>query len=520
VTGTVSDTNKDVWVNGVQATVTNGNWSAAGVPVNSSGSASVSVQAYPSGSAPATTPPDGGQNSVQPQPPTVKLAAYEDGYHYWENVRITDLDVYQNQQIIEHVSQDCWKPESDDSSTYWVKDIGGSYKTSNQWPTVRCTDDLSTDDSSEKLSPDEYSASTEWKYSNFDDSGIYRGDPWTEHTHIRSKVVLDTGGHGEVGMTRMYLVLAQVMDEDTGLQLAAGAVRFMNQLAGTATEDVTNNNDGSVWSQALVSAPAGVNVGVVPKAAGNISFNGMQASNVVLVSQTVAVYPYDLARTNLGVGEQVNLFFVPELHANATWSTTAGSLSVTSGKTNLFTAPSNAANVTVTATISGKSISKSFNVFEPSGIDHGQITYNYSTAFPVGYAAAKMDVSAVIAPTNVSFYRVCVMEVPGPATNVTGIFTNNPPYHSTAGFWSAPLAQDNHFTDSAGTRNPPGRLPPFNAGGFDWIIHSKWQIQGSLITNSFTQWTQSVQIFTNGDVIVSKFGRTLTRTTNNVITTN
>jgi hypothetical protein len=72
-------------------------------------------------------------------------------------------------------------------------------------------------------------------------------------------------------------MMAQVINKDTGLQLAAGAVRFMNQLAGTATEDVTND-DGSVWTEAVVSGAAGAQVEVTPKAAGNVLFTGMKTA--------------------------------------------------------------------------------------------------------------------------------------------------------------------------------------------------------------------------------------------------
>jgi hypothetical protein len=91
----------------------------------------------------------------------------------------------------------------------------------------------------------------------------------------QTHVMIQPAGQQTVGQTTLYLLQAQVINEATGLQLPAALVQFMNQLAGTTTEDVTND-DGSVWTTAMVSAPAGTNIEVTPTTLGNISFNGMQ----------------------------------------------------------------------------------------------------------------------------------------------------------------------------------------------------------------------------------------------------
>lgn len=53
-----------------------GTWSAGRVTVNPAGTASLNVQAYPSGSDPNSTPPDGQQQSDQPQPAILMSAAF------------------------------------------------------------------------------------------------------------------------------------------------------------------------------------------------------------------------------------------------------------------------------------------------------------------------------------------------------------------------------------------------------------------------------------------------------------
>jgi hypothetical protein len=225
------------------------------------------------------------------------------------------------------------------------------------------------------------------------------------------------------------------------------------------------------------------------------------------------------ARLNLGVGEEVDLSGMP---GKTIWTASAGAISTNNG-TITFTAPSNAPpgglTATVTATVGNASLPILFTVFPPSGIDHAVITSIYPNSFSLGNSGAKMDLNVYVAPTSVSFYRVSIMEVPGPATNTTGAFTNSAPYHSTAGFWF-PLTWDNLFGDGAG-RRPPGRPAPFIPSGFDWNIPSKWQVTGSSTTNNFTYWIQSIRILNEqGDCSVSKFGQTIMRTTNNVITTN
>ena len=65
-----------------------------------------------------------------------------------------------------------------------------------------------------------------------------------------------------------------------------------------------------------------------------------------ITSETVVTQPGLRTRTTIGVGEEVNLTHAP---GSATWSTTAGTLSATSGVTIVLTAPDTAQRLTVTA---------------------------------------------------------------------------------------------------------------------------------------------------------------------------
>jgi hypothetical protein len=237
-----------------------------------------------------------------------------------------------------------------------------------------------------------------------------------------------------------------------------------------------------------------------------------------LVSQCVATTPGNRARTTIGVGEQVNLYFNPSPsidYRNFAWSTTAGSLTSTQGNSTQLTAPSSAGSATVTATVRGQPVSITFNVVAPSSYDHAQLTA--TNHYPVGVAGAGMTNLIWISPTNVSFYRVNIMEVGEDATNISGYFSQWTPqqlHHNTADHWTS-LNQANQFVDYAGSYSNP---PPWSVGGYAWDIPARWQVVGSGATNSMKGWNQAASIVTLGTVTVQKFQHSVTRTVNDLIT--
>jgi hypothetical protein len=281
------------------------------------------------------------------------------------------------------------------------------------------------------------------------------------------------------------------------------------------------NSNGVSWAVLPVHTKADASVTV--NGSPGLHFAGVSwATGYRLVSQCLATTPSNLSRTTLGVGEQVDLYFNPSLPVNAVWSTTAGSVAPITNTITQFIAPSNAATATVTATVEGKSVSMTFKVVEPTGIDHASIiATNNVPAFPnlnLGQSGAGMELSVVFGPTNVSFYRVAIMEIPENGTNIYGYFSQYTPeelYHSTGGHWTQ-LNQANQLVDSAG--NGPD-YPPFSAGVFSWNIPGAWQVTDTGQTNSMGGCTQSVSIDSSGTVTVQKLNCSVTRTTNNVITT-
>jgi hypothetical protein len=242
-----------------------------------------------------------------------------------------------------------------------------------------------------------------------------------------------------------------------------------------------------------------------------------------LVSYWAASVPANKARTTVGVGEQVLVEFSPSLQMKARWTTTGGSLSTNYATGALLIAPSNAANVTVTATVKRKTDRIRFTVLEPTGIDHAQITdTNY---YSLGTAGAGMTVTAWVKPTSVSFYRVSIMELGRVSTDATGYFANTNVWPAEfldhglfgAGWW-LPLGTDNSTVDLAYS-GPCD--PPWSLGSFSWQVPVIWEVGTSIDpTNRPITWNQN-QAFTidsSGTVSVQKFGYRITRTTNDVVT--
>jgi hypothetical protein len=129
-----------------------------------------------------------------------------------------------------------------------------------------------------------------------------------------------------------------------------------------------------------------------------------------------------------------------------------------------------------------------------------------------------MTLQLFYAPTNVSFYRVSVLEVPENATNAWGYYTNTihsaPPHIPDSG-WDL-LLSGNSIGDNC-LLAPVAA--PWSPGGFTWPIPVEWTIVGSNVTNALTSYNQVFSVDGSGIVKITKLGRSVQRTTNNVITT-
>ncbi|MEO8615219.1 MAG: binary toxin-like calcium binding domain-containing protein [Luteolibacter sp.] len=242
-----------------------------------------------------------------------------------------------------------------------------------------------------------------------------------------------------------------------------------------------------------------------------------------LTSETKAQIPTDRARLKFGVGEEINFKVSPVL-ASATWTKTVGTLDVTTGTKVLLTLDdTTGAAKKVTADYLGQPLEKEFEIFAPTGVDHADIasTINY----PIGQASAGMHLSpVVVAPTDVSFYNVQMLEVGQAATAISGYFTVHPPISHVghgADVWFK-LDEKNQWPstwDYATLTNWPG--PWTQAGAFTWNIPAKWKVVSPLATSSehtITGWNQVFSIAVGGAITIEKFNHSVTRTTADVIT--
>jgi hypothetical protein len=529
VTGTVSDTNETVYVNGVQATVhTDGTWTACMVPASPTGTATFTVQAYSSDST-----LDGSQTSDQEQAPTIVLADYQ-----MQTGHSSGGDGENQSAQWDYAAGGNWAkmhyPSGNGPEGGW--DIGGLDPDIPPDGTDYAPPIVASDQG-ETLAPT----------FQISDEHITEGDDNLQ-TKTKTTPAIIPSDQEQPGGVDAYLVevtaneFSDLANDENifGLNLGGanqGDLQDPPQWMQINGQSVDNsgitNDDGSLPGLVPIYGPSATPLAL------SVAFTQSYTNNdhpfnvkvYQLVSQCVQTTPANQSRTNLGVGEQVNLFFNPTLPpnlTNVTWSTSAGGLAVTSGTTNLFTAPSNAAVATVSATVSGTLISNTFNVFEPTGVVYAIITQTQNIVVPGmtipsltnGEAGAQMVLEAFFGPTNVSFYRVSVMEVGENASNLSGYFSQYTPSqlaHTTANFWT-PLNRQNYYSDLPSGGPFP---PPWSPGGsFGWDIPANWQVTGSGQTNSLAGWNQNFSIDSSGTVTIQKWGRSVTRTTNNVITIN
>ena len=259
----------------------------------------------------------------------------------------------------------------------------------------------------------------------------------------------------------------------------------------------------------------------------NFSFG---SPGIQITNQCVATNPAERARTIVGVGEEVRMGLAGAASGDCAWSASAGSVSESNGTSTTFTAPSNAMTATVTVTLpGGQSLRRDFTVLEPSGVDRAELLSVYD--FDEDESGAGMYCRVYMAPTNVSFYRVQLMEVATNAASITGYYADpqnawDPPEDLKdfqANVWFQINADNTwqHNGEDDGTDydrawwaddNPP--WPP--GGRLSWNYTALWKI-GTGPTNKLpATWSQQVILDSEGTITVKKFGHTVTRDINNI----
>jgi len=139
--------------------------------------------------------------------------------------------------------------------------------------------------------------------------------------------------------------------------------------------------------------------------------------------------------------------------------------------------------------------------------------------YPAGTQGAGMTLEITILPLTVSFYQIQFLEVPGPASEVKGYFSQFPASRLThqPGVDWAPVGYDNKCpagcTDTAAAS---GYLPPYSfrgvsGGSFVWHIPYKYRCNATGSGTQFTTIDQTFSITGSGTTTITKAGASVTR---------
>jgi hypothetical protein len=332
-----------------------------------------------------------------------------------------------------------------------------------------------------------------------------------------STVELYTGGRSKSEKRNLIVVSMNVAEHPYDFSFGQAVDPSKIKLAGLGTL----GSDGRVFK----ALPDGETMDITPSVASAyycdfIDWPGV--SRHEFISTCASYVPADRKRTTLGVGELVSVGFdtYPLLSTRdcPTFETTGGSLYEAT-----LTAPSNAANVTVTEHIRGESFKMDFTIVEP---DHVKATIRSLESMASG-AGVGVYFDVVLYPTNVCFSRVKVIEEGRDASDVTGYFTD--PRHRAfshigheANAWHGTdvynKISDDDFDHCYITSTAlPG---PWYPGSFTWEIPAWWKV-GDLPPTNHLDWTPQIfSIASDGKATIQKLGHSVSRTTGGVYSTN
>jgi len=510
VTGTIADDSYTIYVNGVTATNNgDGTWTALITPISGTGGAVV-VNAVKAGGDPSLQ-----QVVLPPQGVYMDVSHSKESDNYWGN------DFQQDESA--------WSDNAGGSASEQSSDGVNNFSTgiiwpTSPWPAAVPLGVLWVTNNGQYLYHTMRPAGLSFYYDHAivkaKDAGT--GSSFTET--VDGALKFATGGPLGSIARRLYQFSGSVtvhhnpmpdLDEvpwSTPPDDETVADERVN-LGGLGHLDA--NGKVYVW----LADNARVDVTPTIKGAKDYSFPqpSYQVINLTHLTEHPALTDTNRARLNLGVGEEVDLSGMPD---GTTWSASAGGISTNVYGTIVFTAPSHATNATVSATVSNQTLQVAFVVKEPSGVDHAinkNIIHYAKNANAVG-----MDNYVWIAPTSVSFYRVELIEIPGPATGVSGYwastnYSGDLSHHPNTNWLS--LSEDNLWPGGGyDEATDPANAPPWYDGTFQWDIPVGWRVIGMSATNSISQWHQYFTIYPNGTETIEKFGLKVTRTTNDDIT--
>jgi hypothetical protein len=212
-------------------------------------------------------------------------------------------------------------------------------------------------------------------------------------------------------------------------------------------------------------------------------------------------------RKTVGVNEEVEL----TTSSVVTWSSSHGIVVPVTGSTTVWTAPESPGTCTVTATpASGGPCAVMFEVRFPSRISMKKMKED---VIPPGVSGAGMLARVSFLPMSVSFSTTEWLEVPGPASGITGYFvahTGKPYMYHHPNPHFVRIKKDNTFDfDHAAASGWPA---PWSAGTFQWVIPNRLKRAGGGSPGQLALDTvQHFEIAADGTFIVRKQGATVKR---------
>ncbi|RZS92502.1 eCIS core domain-containing protein [Aquimarina brevivitae] len=218
-------------------------------------------------------------------------------------------------------------------------------------------------------------------------------------------------------------------------------------------------------------------------------------------------------RKTVGVGERVRL----TASTAGTWSVSDGHIiGGNNGANVVWEAPPIASSPTVTITTPGGTKVIPFTVVPPNGLN---MVVGNRHAIPAGSAGACMILNVSVQPMNVNLGRTMWFEEPGPATNISGYYSQ----FGAATLFHNPNPNYLGFNDNnAGLfdhAEQTGANPPFSFGTFEWVIPNKYKIDGEPDARGrvFTNTVQAFTMLPNGTTIITKNGAFVLRTVSNFV---
>ncbi len=254
---------------------------------------------------------------------------------------------------------------------------------------------------------------------------------------------------------------------------------------------------------------------------GDCGYATVTVENFAIISETEAEWPANRARTDLGVGEVVNLSVLPSAES-ITWScdSTKGRI-VSNGSSAVLNVRDVAGELVVSVITEDISLAKTFTVYQP-GSRYYAIPYSPYEDVPLSdRAGGGCLVDVYYGPTNVCLDRVWLEECYAPATNASGWYSlpeNHADHDAQHGAYSPRRFESrNFFSDDIGI---PFKRGPWIGGSMQWPIPARWWIepQPGCATNYHyfvdSPWTETFTMSADGTFSVRKFGVGVLRAVN------